>query len=147
MKYAGIALGVLVGYFVLGYTLVALNIVALPLFKLGTKVNTNYQIIQKTYDADNVIYNYEWFKQQYETIGALKTKIKNAQESVQAFESSAGDRKSWTFEDKTEHARLQSVVLGLKNQLEDVVATYNARAKMANRNIFQENLPLFVGLE
>ena len=147
MKYVGIFFAVLAGYLVLGYTLVAFNIIALPLFKLGTKVNTNYQIIQKTYDADNVIYNYEWFKQRYESIGALKTKIKNAQASVEAFESSAGPRKDWTFEDKTEDARLQSVVLGLKNQLEDITAEYNARAKMVNRNIFQDNLPLFVVLE
>lgn len=147
MKYLGIIIGVVLGYFVLGYTLAVLGIIALPLFKLQTKVNTNYNIIQKTYNADNVIYNYEWFKDRYEAIQAIDTKIANAQASVDGFESSAGDRANWTFEDKTEDSRLRSVVLGLKNQKEDLIAEYNSRAKQANRNIFQNNLPLFIDLK
>lgn len=147
MKIVGIILGGIVLYFVLGYVLVAFGIIALPLFKLQTKVNTNYNIIQKTYNADNVIYNYEWFKNRYEAILAIDTKINNAEYSVTAFESSAGSRESWTFEDKTEHARLNSIVLGLKNQKEDLIAEYNARAKMENRNIFQNGLPLFIDLK
>lgn len=139
-------IGFIVGYFVLGYTLVALNIVALPLFKLQTQVNNAGKIIEKTYDADNAIYNYEWFKQQYEDIEATKNKIKNAQTDIDDFETAAGARSSWTFEDKTEDARLHAVLSGLKQHYEDQVAQYNARAKMANRNVFQNNLPTFIQL-
>lgn len=124
-----------------------IRVMLLPLFKFETKVNTNEQIIQKTYDSDNVIYNYEWFKNQFEAINAIKGKINNADADITSFELSAGARSTWTFEDKTEDARLHTIATGLKNQYEDMVAQYNARAKMVNRNIFQNNLPLFIGLE
>ena len=146
MKYIAYGILGILAYFVLGYSLVALNIMALPLFSLGTKVNTNYKIIEKTYDADNVIYNYEWFKERFEAIDAIDKKIKNAGESAEIFQTNAGPRESWTFEDKTESSRLNTIVLGLKNQKEDLVAEYNARAKMSNRNIFQDRLPLFISL-
>lgn len=140
---------IIIGLLLLGLVIGApfIRLALLPLFKFEQKVNTNQKIIQKTYDADNVIYNYEWFKSTFEAIEASKAKIKNAQAAVDGFESSAGDRKSWTFEDKTEDARLRSIVTGLKNHYEDLVAEYNARAKMVNRNIFQDTLPLFIGLE
>jgi len=95
------------------------------------------KIIEKTTDADNVIYNYEWFKQSYEDLQATDVKIKNAEAQIKSFEDSAGPRKDWTFEDKTEHSRLNSVLLGLQNYREDLVAKYNARSKMANRKIFK----------
>lgn len=146
MKYVGIVLGIIVLYFILGYSMAALNIIALPLFQLQSKVSTNYGIIQKTYNADNAIYNYEWFKERYEAIQAIDNKITIADQSVEGFKSSAGDRSNWTFEDKTEDSRLHTVAQGLRSQKEDLVAEYNARAKMANRNIFQNNLPLFINL-
>lgn len=146
MKYVGIVLGVIILYFVLGYTLAGLGILELPLFRLHSQIHMNRDVIQKTYNADNAIYNYEWFKERYEAIQAIDNKIKNAEIAKQDFETSAGDRSQWTFEDKTEDARLSTVVLGLKQQREDLIAEYNARAKMANRNIFQDRLPLFINL-
>jgi len=116
-----------------------------PVRAIDRTLSTGEGIIDKTLTAENAIYNYEWFKQQVEDIKALETKIQNADNSVVAFFSSAGDRKDWTFEDKTEYSRLQSVALGLRNQYADVVATYNARSKMANRNIFQDGkIPSFI---
>ncbi len=36
------------------------------------------RIVNKTIDADNVIYNYEWFKRRHEDIGAIDAKITSA---------------------------------------------------------------------
>tara|TARA_Y100000310_G_scaffold167149_1_gene166915 strand:+ start:1725 stop:2180 length:456 start_codon:yes stop_codon:yes gene_type:complete len=100
------------------------------------------RIIQKTMDADNVIYNYEWFHQAYQDITATELKITNAQNAATLFNENAGDRKDWTFEDKNESSRLGSVVLGLQNHREQLVADYNAKSKMINRNIFKgKSLP------
>ena len=52
----------------------------------------------------------------------------------------AGSRADWTFEDKTEAARLAAIKQGLQSQYQDIVAEYNARSKMANRNIFKDGL-------
>lgn len=101
------------------------------------------RIITKTFDADNVIYNYEWFKQQYADVGAISTKAGNADDAVKAFEASAGDRSTWSFEDKQRDAQLASIALGLKNQRATMVAEYNARSQEVNRSIFKTgDLPL-----
>lgn len=139
-----LAVAAVVGLSVVG---MALNVITIPWLKLGSQVQMERDIVTKTYNADNAIYNYEWFKQRLEDIKAAETKIMNAKNSVSDFELSAGSRDKWTFEDKTEHARLSAVVLGLKNHYEEIVAEYNAKAKMANRNIFQDDLPLIFSLK
>lgn len=86
------------------------------------------RIVQKTFDADNVIYNYEWFRQQYQDVQAMDGKIATMEAGALSAE---GDEK----------ARLSSVVLGLKTKRQQMVADYNARGSMANRSIFTAGLP------
>ena len=95
------------------------------------------RIIEKTLDADNVLYNYEWFKSAYQDIGALTAQIVNAQSALEQFTINAPPRREWDYPTTTEYSRLNSILLGLKNQRLTQVATYNARSKMANRNIFK----------
>lgn len=97
------------------------------------------RVVEKTLDADNVLYNYEWFKQTYQDVVAIDVKITNAEQTLTTFTESAGPRTNWSFEDKDEYGRLGSVILGLKNQRQDLVAMYNARSKMANRAIFKSS--------
>ncbi len=147
VKIIGIVLLSVAGYFILGYTLAALRIVALPLFKLNTQIDMNQQIIQRTYNANNAIYNYHWFQETKGSIDALANQITNAQQSLDDYESNLPkDRTQWTFEEQTEDSRLRSVVLGLKNQRESVVNEYNARAGEVDRSIFQNGLPMFIPL-
>ena len=94
------------------------------------------KIVEKTLDADNVIYNYEYFKQAYQDIKAMDLKIATAQSAVEEFNKSAGPREKWDFRDKEESSRLNSNLVGAKNIRNDMVATYNARSKMVNRSIF-----------
>lgn len=94
------------------------------------------RVMRKTLDADNVIYNYEWFKRQREDVAAMDQKLAAAEASKAGFEQSAGPRTSWKFDDRNEWNRLNAIELGLRNQRSDMVAEYNAKAKMANRNIF-----------
>ena len=121
------------------------RLVLLPVFAANKAVSSAEGIIDRTLDADNVIYNYEWFKQRYEDALATRTKIENAKAAVAAFKEAAGPRSDWTFEDKTESARLASVVLGLENHYESIVAEYNARAQMAHRDIFRRGVPKRIG--
>lgn len=94
------------------------------------------RIIDKTIDADNVLYNYEWFKRQWRDVQAIDNKIVFQHQAVKQLEDAAGGRSSWTREDREEHARLASIATGLEQQRADMVALYNARASMANRQIF-----------
>ena len=147
MKTFGIISLVFGGMIVLSVIGMALNVITIPWLKLGRQVQMERDIITKTYNADNALYNYHWFKERYEAIKATENKIKVAKESVIAFEASAGIRKDWGFEDKTEHARLSSVVQGLKSHYEDIVAEYNAKSREADRSIFKDELPTFFTLQ
>jgi hypothetical protein len=140
MKTVGLFFAGIFGVAVLVALGLGLRILLFPVHVLDKEIETGYGVVDKTLTAQNAIYNYEWFKQQYEDIRANAKKIENAQLSAADFRVAAGVRSDWTFEDKTEDARLQSIVLGLQNQQEQLVADYNARMKMANRILFKDTL-------
>jgi len=110
------------------------------------KKRINRDIVTKTYNAENAIYNYHWFQERAGGIKATEASIQNAIDAKASFESSAGPRKDWGFEDKNEDARLGAVVLGLKNQYQSLVTEYNAKAGEVDRAIFVDGLPLFFSL-
>ena len=144
MKYIGLFLLSLIAVPVLCLGLwgigSVIGIVSLPFHAVSAGVSTAHGVIDKTLNADNALYNYHWFIQQKEDIGAIETKIKIAQDSYDSFVTSAGPHTDWTFEDKTEAARLASVKQGLQSQYQQLVADYNAHSKEADRSIFQDGL-------
>lgn len=97
------------------------------------------RVAQKTLNTDNIIHNYEWFRQQAYDVDAIDIKITQNQNSLTALETALGARSTWSFDDRQEHSRLTSIVNGLVAQRADMVAEYNARSKMANRSIFKTN--------
>jgi predicted transcriptional regulator len=125
---------------------IGMKIIFFPVNTVERMIDTAYDAQSKVINADNAIYNYEWFKQKYQDIEAGKKQLVNAQISYSGFLNSLPkDRIDWGFEDKTEQARLNTVVLGLQNNLESMIADYNARASMATRNIFEDSvLPSFI---
>lgn len=136
MKLIGIFIALVIGFFALWGVGIALGLFTVPWHAAGNIVDTKHDVIDKVVNADNAIYNYEWFKQRYEDIQANKAKIVIADKAVLDFEASAGARTNWDFQDKQEDARLRSIAQGLRGHQEQVIADYNARAKMATRNIF-----------
>lgn len=147
MKAFAIGIAVLVGLVLIGVVGTALNLITIPWLKFNSQVQMNRDIVTKTYTAENALYNYRWFKDRHEAIKASEIQIENAKASQADFRANAGVRSSWTFEDKTEDARLSAVVLGLKNHYQEIVAEYNSRAKQVDRAIFQDDLPLFFSLK
>lgn len=125
----------------------AFNLITIPWLKFDSKVNLNRDLVTETYNVENALYNYRWFKDQYEAIQTAKKKITIAEQAQTDFEQSAGPRDKWTFEDKTEDARLRAVVQGNKSHYEDLVAEYNSRSKQVDRAIFKDGLPIFISLE
>ena len=146
-KILGYTLLFIIGMLLLGALGSAMNLITIPWLKFDRQVQMNRDIVTKTYTADNALYNYHWFQERAQSIKATETKIQNAKDAQIAFKESAGDRKDWTFEDKSEDARLGSVVLGLKNHYEEIVAEYNARANESDRAIFSQELPLFFSIK
>ena len=127
----------------LGLLALILKIFLLPIFLADTVIDSGKGVVQKTLNPDNVIANYEWFKQQYNDYLALKEKISAAEISYNSFKDELPkDRKEWTFEDKNELSRLKSISDGLKYQIKDIVSQYNAKSAMQNRSLFKtKDLP------
>lgn len=94
-------------------------------------------VAERTFNADNMIYNYEWFKRQVQDVKAIDQKINAAELALKGFESHAGDRANWKFDDRQEWSRLNNVLLGLTNQRAGMIAEYNAKTQMANRDLFR----------
>lgn len=107
---------------------------------IGMVANPFHQaarIVNKTIDADNVIANYEWFKRQVQDVNAIDVKVTTAEQAILTFSQSAGPRESWKFDDRQEWSRLNAVLQGLRGQRTQMVAEYNARTSMANRDLFR----------
>jgi len=121
-----------------------LKAVLLPAKTVTTQIDSAGNIIDKTYDADNAIYNYEWFKMQYEDIQATERIIRNTDNEMDAYKEMYGNASGWDWQTKQDYNSLQKKYLGQQNYYEDLVAEYNARSNMANREIFKDKLPLHV---
>jgi hypothetical protein len=125
----------------LGY---GIKYLMLPVKVVTSQIDSASNIIDKTYDANNAIYNYEWFKTQYEKIEANRQQVQNVIASLNEFKQTYGNVSSWDYSTKEEYNRMNIIKVGLQNQDEILVAEYNARSKMANRAIFKDKLPLSV---
>lgn len=146
-KIIGWALLGIIGILLLSALGSAMGLVTIPWLKFDRQVQMNRDIVTKTYNAYNAIYNYHWFQERLQEIKATEVQIQNAKDTEASFKESAGPRKDWTFEDKTEDARLNTIILGLKNHYQQIVAEYNARANESDRSIFGQELPLFFNLK
>src|SRR5215217_5085380 len=93
--------------------------------------NQASRVVSKTIDADNMIYNYEWFKTQHNDILSMEAKISNAENQKAIWLESAPPRDKWATQDRQMFNQLSSIALGLANQRATMVATYNAHAEMA----------------
>lgn len=137
LKWIGIILVVCILLF-------AIKVVLLPVKTVTEQLDSAGNIIEKTYDSDNAIYNYEWFKTQFEKINANREQIKTIKQEVDDYKLMYGNVSTWDYQTKEEYSRLNSIKIGLINQDKNLVAEYNARSKMANRNIFNDKLPFYV---
>lgn len=142
MKILGIFLALFIGLPLVG---LALGWISIPLNTAQKQLEIVNGAQNKVLNADNAIYNYEWFKQKYQDIEASKRNYKLAKANYDVYVVDLGERSTWGFEDKTEVARLNAVVLGLQTNLEGQIGDYNARASMATRNIFEDGvLPSYI---
>jgi len=103
------------------------------------------EVVEQTYDAESAIDNYEWFRNQYHEIQAQRAQLENSWSELDRFYDTYGeDPDGWTRDVREEHSRIQKRITGNQQILEDLVAEYNARSDMANRELFKCGLPYSV---
>jgi membrane-associated HD superfamily phosphohydrolase len=121
-----------------------LKVAMLPIFTVTKQIDSAHDIIEDVYTPESAICNYEWFKQQYQDIEATERIIRNTKTEMNAYKEMYGSASDWDWQTKKDYNSLQDVYLGQQNYYEGLVADYNARSEMANRNIFKDKLPLHV---
>lgn len=100
------------------------------------------ETIERTMDSENAIENYEWFRTQYREIEAQRNQVENSYDELDRFYATYGeDPDEWSRTTKEQHSGIQKRITGNQNQLENLVADYNARSDMANRAVFKCSLP------
>jgi len=146
--------GKIIGYTVLFFIILfllavigsATNLITIPWLKFDKQVQMNRDIVTKTYNADNALYNYHWFQETAGDITALKQNIDESKQSLAEFEASAGARSTWGFQEQEEDSQLRTVVLGQQQQYNSLVQNYNAKAGEADKSMFVNGLPTFFSL-
>lgn len=115
------------------------KLVILPAYMANKAADAAYGVVDKTLDPNNVIFNYEYFKTQYEAFNSINTKIQVADAQYNNFlKTLPNDKEKWAKSDRDELSRLQTIADGLRFQRADIVADYNAKSKMINRAIFKD---------
>ena len=85
---------------------------------------------------------YRWFRTQWHDIQAQRAQTENYREEDEQFHETYGDDPSeWSRTAETRHGRIHERITGSENQVEQMVAEYNARSDDATRAIFQCGLP------
>jgi hypothetical protein len=131
-----VKVGKIIVYIFVVVLLVSAAIWGIRMITLPARTATD--IVEKTLDADNVIYNYEWFKQIVEDIEAMEKKVAITKQSTEDFkELHSKPYDEWSFEDKQEMSRLRTDLRGQQAHFEQLKADLRARSKMANRTIFK----------
>jgi hypothetical protein len=99
-------------------------------------------IVDRTYDADNAIQNYEWFKTQEQKIRMKQRQINDTRQQINRLYTTHGrNSSSWDYQTQQHYNRLTSTLLGQKQMYQKLVADYEARSSMQNREVFKNNLP------
>lgn len=121
---------------------IVVKIFLFPVNTIEKSVDMAYDVTNKTLDADNAIYNYEWFKQQEADIRKCLENENIAQEEYDTYLAGLPEEKtSWSDFDRQEEASLRNSLSALKKLTNKAIEDYNAKASMVNRNIFKDNLP------
>lgn len=100
------------------------------------------EIVEDTIEADNAVQQYEEFRVLYHEIEAQRAQVDNAYDELDRFYEVHGeDPSQWSRTAEEDHSRIQQRITGNQNQLENLVADYNAQSSMANRELFKCHLP------
>lgn len=123
-------------FFIIGFAIVGIKAVLLPVFLAGKVVDTAGQVVNKTLDADNVINNYEWF---YDVNAAFDARVGQ----IEQHEKFMTDE-----QDAAELRRLRIELGAMQQTCRELATKYNANSEKMNRSIFKGwQLPASLSME
>jgi hypothetical protein len=94
-------------------------------------------VAERTLNADNVIYNYEWFHQHYMDWQTAGTNADAKERELNNALAIAGPANTWNLATQREISQLMVELSGLRAHRVNIANEYNAHTAMANRDIFR----------
>lgn len=134
---------VITGALALGFiALLLISAVYMPFLPWNEERKAGADVIEDTYNGENAVEEYEWFRSQWGDIQSRRAQIQNYKDELQGFYDTYGnDSSQWDDQAQTRHTRLQQRITANQNDLERLVSEYNARSDMDNRAVFKCHLP------
>jgi len=133
----------LVILFSLGFIGAGLGIITLPGHVASNSVQTVHDVVDKTINADNALFNYEEFFNKYEGAKMQAINIKNTEKAIQILKDIYGsDAIKWPKDVRGDYSNLQQNIEGYKMMYQKITQEYNADSQKFNRNLFKsKSLP------
>lgn len=132
----------MIGIPLLIFASIGIKALFFPVNTIDKSIDTAYEVVDKTMNGENAIYNYEWFKEQEAYIRQCLKNEEIAKEEWDTFVAMLPeDRAEWTSQDKDEEASLRNSYYALQKLTNKAMEDYNAKSSMVNRAIFKDNLP------
>jgi len=99
-------------------------------------------IVEQEMDAQQALEDYREFRRLYHDIGSQREQIQIAYDEEEQFHETYGDDPDeWSRAAETRHGRIHERITGNRNQLENLIAEYNAKSDDATSAVFKCNLP------
>jgi len=129
--------------FSLGFISAGLGLITLPGHVTSNSVQTAHDVVDKTINVNNALFNYEEFFNKYEGAKMQATNIKNTEKSMQTLKDTYGeDAMKWPKDVRNDYSNLQQNIEGYKMMYQKIVQEYNADSQKLNRNLFKsKSLP------
>lgn len=100
-------------------------------------------IAEEEMDRESALREYRFFRQQWYDIQSAKEQLENYEQEEHRFHNQTWPDGEWkdNRDARTRHSRMHDRIVGQENQIENLVAEYNARQSDATRAIFNCGLP------
>lgn len=100
-------------------------------------------VSEDVFEEHSFLLTDEWFNTQRQAIQDKDAQIKESREKLLRLEQDAGPRETWDFQDRLLWSPLNSDIGNLEAVRESMVADYNGRARLKNRDPFKtDTIPL-----
>lgn len=121
------------------------GLIQIPMHTITNTVQTTHDVTDKVINADQALYNYEWFKDQEESIKKVRIQEEQAKQAITDFKADLPrDRQDWDDSDKDKLAYLEANKMGFTYELDSEIADWNSNSSKVNRNIWKNNLPMTI---
>jgi len=136
MKIWGVILLVFLGLSIIG---IITKVVLFPTHVANKALDASYGIVDKTVNADNILFNYENFHNMYQGAIQQSNNIINTEKSIETLKQTYGNNPTqWPKDVRSELSHQQQTLQGYQAQYQRIKSDYNADSQKLNRNLFKE---------